>query len=144
MRHKKNTVKLGRTSAHRDAMLSEQACSLIRHGRIRTTVPKAKASRRIAERMVTLGKRGTLAARRLALQKLQAEDDVKKLFDSVAPAFADRKGGYTRIVRIGRRASDGSEMAFLEWTNYVPPAPKERRGKKAEEEKKQDKPNPEG
>ncbi|MBP7276095.1 MAG: 50S ribosomal protein L17 [Kiritimatiellae bacterium] len=135
MRHQKMTVKLGRKSEHRGAMLAAQVCSLIRHGRIRTTVPKARASRRLAERSVTLGKRGTLAARRLALSRLHAESAVKKLFETVAPAFADRKGGYTRIVRIGRRGSDSGEMAFLEWTNYVPPAPKapKAKSKKSEE-----------
>ncbi|MFC1467076.1 50S ribosomal protein L17 [Verrucomicrobiota bacterium] len=115
MRHRKNTVKLGRTSAHRDAMLANMVCSLITEKRIKTTLPKAKAARVLAEKMVTLGKRNTLATRRLAVAKLHQKDAVKELFDNVAPGFASRNGGYTRILKIGQRSSDGSEMAFLEW-----------------------------
>ncbi len=124
MRHRKTTVKLGRKPAHRDALLASLVGSLIRHGRIRTTLPKAKAARVLAEKMVTLGKAGTLAARRRALARLHSPDEVRKLFTAVAPAFADRKGGYTRIAKLGRRGGDSSEMAVLEWTNYTPPAPK--------------------
>ena len=134
MRHRKVTIKLGRTSAHRDALLAAQVCSLIVSGRIRTTVPKAKATRSLAEKMVTLGKRGTLAARRLALQKLHSVPAVHRLFETVAPAFKERQGGYTRIVRLGQRGSDCAEIALLEWTNYTPPAPKvkkEKGGKQA-------------
>lgn len=115
MRHRKNTVKLGRTSAHRDAMLANMVCSLITEKRIKTTLPKAKAARVLAEKMVTMGKRNTLATRRLAVAKLHQKDAVKELFDHVAPGFASREGGYTRILKIGQRSSDGSEMAFLEW-----------------------------
>ncbi len=115
MRHRKNTVKLGRTSAHRDAMLANMVCSLIVEKRIKTTLPKAKAARVLAEKMVTFGKRNTLATRRLAVAKLHQKDAVKELFDVVAPGFANRNGGYTRILKIGQRSSDGSEMAFLEW-----------------------------
>ena len=134
MRHRKVTIKLGRSAAHRDALLASQVCSLIHRGRIRTTVPKAKASRSLAEKMVTLGKRGTLAARRLALQRLHSVGAVHRLFESIAPAFKDRQGGYTRIVRTGLRGTDSADMALLEWTNYTPPAPrpkKEKGGKKA-------------
>lgn len=115
MRHRKNTVKLGRTSAHREAMLANMVCSLITEKRIKTTLPKAKAARVLAEKMVTLGKRNTLATRRLAVAKLHQKDAVKELFENVAPGFASRDGGYTRILKIGQRSSDGSEMALLEW-----------------------------
>lgn len=132
MRHRKDTVKLGRTTDQREALLTAQVCSLIQQGRIRTTLQKAKASRRLAERMVTLGKRGTLAARRTAIENLHRADVVKTLFATVAPAFSDRKGGYTRIMKLGRRSSDSAEMVILEWTNYVAPAPKVPKTKKAE------------
>ena len=127
MRHRKTTVKLGRKPAHRDALLASLVGSLIQHGRIRTTLPKAKAARVLAEKMVTLGKAGTLAARRRAIARLHAPEVVGKLFGTLAPAFADRKGGYTRIAKLGRRSGDSSEMAVLEWTNYTPPAPKVRK-----------------
>lgn len=115
MRHRKKTVKLGRTSAHRDAMFANMVCSLIEVKRIKTTLPKARAARVLADKMVTMGKRNTLATRRLAVAKLHQKDAVKELFDVVAPGFANREGGYTRIIKIGTRSSDGSEMAYLEW-----------------------------
>ncbi|MGA1193406.1 MAG: 50S ribosomal protein L17 [Kiritimatiellia bacterium] len=124
MRHRKKTIKLGRTSAHRESMLANQVCSLIATKRIKTTLPKAKATRSLAEKMVTLGKAGDLAARRRALATLKNKAAVSELFSSLAPAFADRKGGYTRIYKLGKRGSDSAEMALLEWVNYVPPAPK--------------------
>ena len=126
MRHRKKTIKLGRTSSHRDALLSGLVCNLISAKRIITTVPKAKAARSLAEKMVTLGKRGDLAARRRAVSKLRQKEHVGTLFASIAPSFKDRNGGYTRIVRLGRRASDSSEMAVLEWVNYVPEPPKKK------------------
>jgi large subunit ribosomal protein L17 len=116
MRHRKKTVKLGRAPAHRDALLSGLVCHLIESGRIRTTLPKAKAARGMADRMVSLGKRGTLAARRRAVARLRRPSAVRKLFAEVAPAFAERKGGYTRILKLGARPSDNAEMALLEWT----------------------------
>ena len=125
MRHRKLTVKLGRTSAHRDAMLANMVCSLITEKRIKTTLPKAKAARVLAEKMVTLGKRNTLATRRLAVAKLHQKDAVKELFDTVAPGFASRNGGYTRILKIGQRSSDGSEMAFLEFVEAAEAATEE-------------------
>lgn len=124
MRHRKKTVKLGRTSAHRESLLANQVCSLIATKRIKTTLPKAKATRSLAEKMVTLGKAGDLAARRRALSTLKNKAAVSELFSALAPAFADRKGGYTRIYKLGKRGSDSAEMALLEWVNYVPPAPK--------------------
>lgn len=129
MRHRKRTIKLGRTSAHRDALLASLVCNLIAHKRIQTTVPKAKAARSLAEKMVTLGKKGTLPARRRAVAKLHQEDLVKVLFESVAPAFKDRPGGYTRVVRLGPQRSDSAELAILEWVNYIPQPPKKRKKK---------------
>ncbi len=119
MRHRKKTVKLGRTSAHRNELLANLVCALIDNKRIKTTLPKAKAARSLAEKMVTLGKKGTLAARRQAISTLKNEKSVKDLFEAVAPAFADRAGGYTRIIKLGRRISDSSEMVLLEWVDSI-------------------------
>lgn len=115
MRHRKRTIKLGRTGSHRDAMLANMICSLIEQKRITTTLAKAKAVRPMAEKMITLGKDGSLAARRRALAKLRQRRPVRELFATLAPSFADRQGGYTRIMKLGPRASDNSEMAILEW-----------------------------
>ncbi len=124
MRHRKRTVKLGRTSAHRNELLANLVCALIDNKRIKTTLPKARAARSLAEKMVTLGKKGSLANRRQAISTLKQADSVKELFDSIAPAFADRAGGYTRIVKLGRRISDSSEMVLLEWVDSIAaPAP---------------------
>src|SRR3954453_22206910 len=103
MRHLKRTAKLGRTSSHRTAMLANMVCSLIKHKRIKTSLAKAKAARSVAEKMVTLGKRGTLSTRRLAVARLHQEDAVKILFAEIAPAQKDRHGGYTRIIKLGQR-----------------------------------------
>ncbi|MEI6350533.1 MAG: 50S ribosomal protein L17 [Verrucomicrobiota bacterium] len=122
MRHKKNTVKLGRSQAHRDALLANQVCSLIEHSRITTTLAKAKAVRPFAEKIVTLGKKGTLHARRIALGYLHHnEAAVRKLFTEVAPRTAARAGGYTRIVKLGPRQSDSAPMAFIEWVDQAAP-----------------------
>jgi large subunit ribosomal protein L17 len=118
MRHKRKTVKLGRSQSHRDALLANQVCSLIEHNRIKTTLAKAKAVRPLAEKMVTLGKKKTLHARRTALATLRHnEDAVKKLFEEVAPRCGTRNGGYTRIVKLGFRKSDAAPMAFIEWVD---------------------------
>jgi large subunit ribosomal protein L17 len=117
MRHQKNTLKLGRTAEHRKALLANQVCSLIEHRRIKTTLAKAKAVRPLAERMVTLGKQGSIHARRMAFATLRQKDAVKKLFDEIAPRSTDRNGGYTRIVRLGQRKSDSALMAFIEWVD---------------------------
>jgi len=117
MRHQNKTVKLGRSQAHRDALLANQVCSLIIHQRIRTTLAKAKAARPLAEKMVTLGKKGTIHARRTAAAYLHQADAVKKLFNEIAPRSATRKGGYTRIVKLGARKSDSAPMAILEWVD---------------------------
>ncbi|MGI8819274.1 MAG: 50S ribosomal protein L17 [Chthoniobacterales bacterium] len=119
MRHQKKTVKLGRTAEHRKALLANQVCSLIEHQRIKTTLAKAKAVRPLAEKMVTLGKKGTLHARRTAIATLRQVDHVKKLFEDIAPRTADRKGGYTRIVKLGARKSDSAPMAFIEWVDVA-------------------------
>lgn len=117
MRHQKKTVKLGRKEGHRKSMLANLACSLIEHSRIQTTLAKAKAVKPMAEKMVTLGKKKTLHARRTALAVLRQANIVKILFDDIAPRAADRKGGYTRIVKLGQRQSDASEMCFIEWVD---------------------------
>ncbi len=119
MRHRKKTVKLGRSTSHRDALLANQVCSLIEHQRIKTTLAKAKAVRPLAEKMVTLGKRGDLHARRLAAGELGQKEAVKKLFAEIAPRAAARKGGYTRIIKLGPRASDSAPMAYIEWVDNI-------------------------
>ncbi len=115
MRHRKTTIKLGRTTAHRNALISALVCSLILHGRVRTTLAKAKAARRLAERSVTWGREGTLASRRRALAALHQKPAVSRLFKEIAPAMSDRNGGYTRIIRLPGRRRDSSTMAILEW-----------------------------
>jgi len=127
MRHRRSGKKLGRDSAHRRALYSNLAGALIEHGRIKTTVAKAKAVKPFAEQMITLGKRGDLHARRLALAELRSQDVVHQLFADVAPRFAERPGGYTRIVKLGPRNGDAAEMVYLELADYQPtgaaPAP---------------------
>ena len=120
MRHARTGKKLGRDSAHRKALYSNLAGALIEHGRIKTTEAKAKAVKPFAEQMITLGKRGDLHARRLALAELRSQDVVHQLFADVAPRFTDRPGGYTRIVRLGPRNGDAAEMVYLELVDYVP------------------------
>ncbi|SRR5579864_7031665 len=136
MRHQKKTVRLGRKAEHRKALLANQVCSLIEHRRIKTTLAKAKAVRPIAEKMVTLGKNGSIHARRTAFATLRQKDAVKKLFDEIAPASTDRNGGYTRIIRLGQRQSDSASMALIEWvdaTVVVEEKPaEENKGKKKE------------
>ena len=144
MRHRKRTAKLGRTSEHRTALLANLVCSLIKHRKIRTTLAKAKAARVVADKMVTLGKKGqekdrSIQCRRLVAARLQQqprhhfakhngvsgkvrrdewsqnEDVVRLLFEDIAPGFAERNGGYTRVIKLGRRRGDAAEMAILEW-----------------------------
>ncbi|MGI6672995.1 MAG: 50S ribosomal protein L17 [Limnochordia bacterium] len=107
--------KLGRTSGHRKALLRNQVTSLVLHGRIETTEMKAKSIKPLADKMITLGKRGDLAARRQAAAFLLDPAAVKKLFDEVAPRYADRNGGYTRIIKTGVRRGDAAPMAIIEW-----------------------------
>jgi large subunit ribosomal protein L17 len=143
MRHLKRTAKLGRTGTHRNAMLANLVCSLIKHKRVTTTLAKAKAARSVAEKMVTLGKAGTLHDRRLAAARLHQEDAVKILFNEIAPVQKDRRGGYTRIVRLGgtqgryagERQGDAAQMAILEWVDVpvdAEPTPEAKPEKAAE------------
>ena len=121
MRHLKRTAKLGRTSEHRNAMLANLVCSLIEHKRVTTSLAKAKAARSVAEKMVTLGKKGTIHHRRLAVARLHQESAAKTLFTEIAPAFKDRRSGYTRIIKLGQRQGDASQSAILEWVDTIAP-----------------------
>jgi large subunit ribosomal protein L17 len=141
MRHLKRTAKLGRTSTHRNAMLANLVCSLIKHKRVTTTLAKAKAARSVAEKIVTLGKRPTIQSRRLVAARLhthgptvqltkeerqkwrQNEDVLRILFEDIAPAFKERNGGYTRIVKMNQRQGDAATRAILEWVDFTPPTP---------------------
>lgn len=145
MRHQKKTVRLGRKAEHRKALLANQVCSLIQHQRIKTTLAKAKAVRPIAEKMVTLGKDGSIHARRMAFATLRQKDAVKKLFDQIAPASTERSGGYTRIVRLGQRKSDSASMAFIEWVDaaiVIEEKPAEEKKAKKKEPKAETKAEP--
>lgn len=119
MRHLKRTAKLGRTSEHRNAMLANLVCSLIEHKRVTTTLAKAKAARSVAEKMVTLGKKGTVHHRRLAVARLHQEGAAKILFKEIAPAFKDRRSGYTRIIKLDQRQGDAAQRAILEWVDTI-------------------------
>lgn len=156
MRHLCRSAKLGRTSEHRNAMLVNLVCSLIKHGRVTTTLAKAKAARSVAEKMITLGKSGTIHARRLASARLRQqsrthfkgtikrkgstartvwrknEDVVHILFDEIAPVFKERSGGYTRIIRLEQRRGDAATRAILEWVDQ----PVEAAPEPAKEDKK--------
>jgi large subunit ribosomal protein L17 len=123
MRHLKQGRKLGRTTAHRKALLRNLATSLLEHERIVTTEPKAKELRRVADKLVTLGKRGDLHARRQALQVVHNNTVVQKLFNDIAPRFAERHGGYTRILRLGYRPGDAAAMAVIELVDAQIEAP---------------------
>ena len=124
MRHRKNTVKLGRTSSQREALFASLVSNLILAKRIQTTLPKARAAKRMADKMVTVGKKGTLAARRHALSLLKQDKAVAELFGAVAPAMKDRAGGYTRVIKLGKRIGDSGEICILEWVDFVPKAKK--------------------
>ena len=147
MRHQKKTIKLGRTAEHRRALLANQVCALIQHQRITTTLAKAKAVRPLAERMVTLGKNGSVHSRRMALAVLRQKNAVKKLFDDIAQRSAERNGGYTRIVKLGARKSDSARMAFIEWVDAEQVAEekpgKEKKAKRGEAEPKPQQKKPE-
>ena len=127
MRHRRSGRKLGRDASHRKALYANLTGQLIEHGRIKTTIAKAKEVRPIAEQMITLGRRGGVHSRRQALKFLRSQDVVHKLFSDVGPRFKDREGGYSRIVRIGPRLGDAAEMAYLELVDFTPPAPRPRR-----------------
>jgi large subunit ribosomal protein L17 len=147
MRHQRKTVKLGRTQGHRNALLSNLAVSLIDHGQIKTTVAKAKAVRPFVEKLVTKAKTGTLHSRRMALADLRHnEAAVRKLFTEIGPLNAERKGGYTRIVKLGMRRSDAAEMAIIEWVDkpaVAEPEPKATGKAKAAKPAKAEKAAPE-
>src|SRR2546423_13627344 len=117
MRHQKKTVRLGRKAEHRKALLANQICSLIEHRRIKTTLAKAKAVRPLAEKMVTIGKNGSIHARRTAFATLRQKDAVKKLFDEIAPASAERNGGYTRKLPLWQRPRGSPSVALLRWVD---------------------------
>jgi len=131
MRHLNRGRKLNRTSAHRKALFRNLVLALIRSGRIRTTDAKAKELRRFADRMVTLGKRGDLASRRLAFSFMQWRDAVKKLFDEIAPRFKERAGGYTRVVKYGFRRGDAANLSIVEFTGGEQEAKAKKPRKKA-------------
>jgi len=114
MRHRVDTFKVGRSGAHRRSMLANMVSSLFMNGEIRTTVVKAKEARRFAERLITIGKKADLHHRRLAVARLRDKTAVKKLFDEIAPSYAGRDGGYTRIYKLGTRIGDGAEMCILQ------------------------------
>ena len=119
MRHRRKTVKLQRDASHRKALLSNLVVSLIEHKQIKTTLAKAKAVRPFAEKMVTLGKRGDIHARRVTHGYLHSDAAVKELFSVIAPASASRHGGYTRITKLGQRQTDSAPMAFIEWVDQA-------------------------
>lgn len=118
MRHRKAGRKLGRNASHRDAMFRNMVTSLLDQERIVTTVPKAKEARRVAEQMITLGKRGDLHARRQAMAYIRSKSIVAKLFDQLSSQYSERHGGYTRIIRTGTRLGDAAPMAILELVDY--------------------------
>jgi large subunit ribosomal protein L17 len=152
MRHRSKTVKLKRNASHRRALLANLAISLIEHGRIKTTLGKAKALRPVAEKLITLAKRDDLHSRRLAIAFLRQKETVQKLFSETAPASKDRQGGYCRITKLGARMSDSAPMAIIEWVDLAAvaedavveevaakealetPVPKKKAAKKASEE----------
>ncbi|NLE68057.1 MAG: 50S ribosomal protein L17 [Lentisphaerae bacterium] len=126
MRHRMVSSKVGRSGAHRSAMLANMICSLIEEKAITTTAAKARMARSMAEKMVTLAKNGTLAARRRAVAALRSPESVGKLFSDIAPQFADRAGGYTRILKIGTRRGNGAEISRLEWVGIAPVSKKKK------------------
>lgn len=125
MRHRKNNVKFGRSKSHREALVSMLVVGLVKAKSVRTTARKAKVARTEAEKLVTLARKGTLASRRLVAARLRDEAAAKELFEKIVPMQAGRPGGYTRIVKLGQRASDGAEMAVLSWVDE-PVAPKKK------------------
>src|SRR5579864_3937789 len=134
MRHLNQGRKLNRTSSHRKALFRNLVLSLIQHERITTTDAKAKELRRFADRMVTLGKKGDLAARRRAFSYLQSHQAVQKLFDEIAPRFKDRAGGYTRVVKFGFRRGDAAQLSIIEFTGLEEKAPTKKRPRRRKEE----------
>ncbi len=120
MRHRKDGRKLGRTASHRKAMLANMAANLFLHKQIRTTHPKALEARRLAESLITKAKKGDLHSRRLVLKVIPHKDIVKILFDEIAPQYADRNGGYTRIIKLGQRKNDAAHVSILSLVDFDP------------------------
>lgn len=139
MRHKKVNAKLNRTAAHRKALYSNVTTSLFEHKQIKTTTAKAKAVRKTVDRIITFAKRGTLADRRQVLRTIRDKNIVKNLFDEIAPTYKERHGGYTRIIKLGRRKGDGAEMALLELVGYEGVLMEKYKSKEEEKTKKKEK-----
>ena len=137
MRHRKSVKKLGRTKAHRKATLANLSAALFERKHIKTTEAKARETRRVSEKLITLAKKGTLHARRLALKELRHKKIVKILFDEIAPQYSDRPGGYTRVIKLGQRAGDSASMAVVELVGYET-ASKKKKAKDKEKEAKSD------
>ena len=135
MRHQRVMKKFGRSTEHRKMLMRSLVTNLILAESIKTTLPKAKEARKDADRMVTIAKKGDLAARRLAASRLVQPAAVKKLFDKIAPAMKDRKGGYTRIVKLGTRRGDAAEMCILQWVTAAEAAAPEAEKEPAKEVK---------
>ncbi len=133
MRHRNEGRKLSRNTSHRRALLRNLVTSLLEHGRLMTTLPKAKEVRPLAEKMITLGKRDNLHARRQVHSYLLKDATAKKVFDTIAPKFADRKGGYSRIIKLGNRKGDGADLAIIELLGSELEAKKAERAAKAQE-----------
>jgi large subunit ribosomal protein L17 len=138
MRHMNRGRKLNRTSAHRKALFRNLVLALVQHERIRTTDAKAKELRRYADRMVTLGKRGDVAARRLAFAFMQSRDAVKRLFDEIAPRFKERDGGYTRVVKFGVRRGDAAPLSIIEFSDFSDSAEAKKPRKKRAQRRERD------
>lgn len=139
MRHKKVNAKLNRTAAHRKALYSNVAISLFEHKQVKTTTAKAKAVRKTVDRLITFAKRGTLADRRQVLRTIRDRSVVKNLFDEIAPTYKERHGGYTRVIKLGRRRGDGAEMALLELVGYEGVLMEKHKSTEEEKSRKKDK-----
>jgi large subunit ribosomal protein L17 len=142
MRHRKKINKLGRSKSHRKATLRNLTSAIVQHQQIKTTLAKAKTARRFVDKLITMGKKDTVAARRQAFKFLQNHQLVKKLFDDIAPTFANRSGGYSRVIKLGRRKGDGAELAILQLVGFEPmiieeKKPAEKKKKKPTAEKKE-------
>lgn len=140
MRHRKSFSKLNRTASHRKALFSNMAANLFLHKKIKTTTVKAKAVRPMVERLITYAKKGTLSARRQVLRTVRDKKVVKELFDEISPVYDSRNGGYTRIIKLGRRKGDGAELAFLELVGFENVRKQKKDKKKTEKTKKADTP----
>ncbi len=138
MKHAVKTRRFGKTSSHRAMMFRNLVTSLIKHGRVETTLPKAKELRSWGDKMITLGKRGDLHARRQALSVITEKEVVKKLFDEIAPMYQDREGGYTRVVKLGNRTGDAAPMAVIELVGKREAEKKEAKPKKKKKKKEEE------